>query len=56
MSYSDGFVSAYITLVILSVIVGSVALLLQMVPKHILEKLFQKLQLDSDIPYEDNED
>ena len=53
MSYTDGFVNAYITLIILGVTVGIVGLLLQMVPKNIQEKLFQKLHLDSDTSYDD---
>ena len=56
MSYSDGFVNAYITLIILGVTVGIVGLLLQMVPKNIQEKLFQKLHLDSDTHYDEVED
>ena len=51
MSYSNGFVDAYITFVILSVWVGIAALILQMIPKRIMDKVWQKLHLDSDTHY-----
>lgn len=53
MSYTNGFVDMYITFVILSVIVGITALILQCIPEHIMNKVWQKLHLDNDEPYSD---
>lgn len=53
MSYTNGFVDMWITLVILSVWVGIIALILQAIPKRIMDKVWQKLHLDNDEPYSD---
>lgn len=53
MSYTNGFVDMYITFVILSVIVGITALILQCIPEHIMDKVWQKLQLDNNEPYDE---
>ena len=51
MSYSDGFVNAYITFVILAVGCGIAGLILHMMPKSFMDKVWQKLHLDSDQHY-----
>ena len=46
-------VEAIITGLILSVLVGITALILQCIPKRVLNKVWVKLHLDNDKPYGD---
>jgi propanediol utilization protein len=54
MSFSDAAIDAIITGLILSVLVGVTALILQCIPKRIMNKVWVKLHMDNDEPYRDD--
>lgn len=56
MSFSDAAIDAIITGLILSVMVGIIALVLQAIPTRTLDKVWQKLHLDNDNPYSEVEE
>lgn len=51
MSFSNAFIDAIITGLVLMVMVGFAALVLQAIPTRTMDKLYQKLHLDNDNPY-----
>jgi hypothetical protein len=56
MSFSDAAIDAIITGLILMVMVGIIALVLQAIPTRTLDKVWQKLHLDNDNPYSEVEE
>jgi L-cystine uptake protein TcyP (sodium:dicarboxylate symporter family) len=53
MLSANTFVDAYITLVILFGLSSIILLILQLIPKKIMDKVWVKLHLDNDEPYDD---
>ena len=53
MLSANTFVDAYITLVILFGLSSIILLILQLIPKKIMDKVWVKLHMDNDEPYDD---
>jgi L-cystine uptake protein TcyP (sodium:dicarboxylate symporter family) len=53
MLSANTFVDAYITLVILFGLSSIILLILQLIPKKIMDKVWVKLHMDNNEPYDD---